>query len=132
MAKVNNLVNQKSARDERRKAEAEKQKANRKEAEENELSIFQKGVLYSHAGNKMLHSIAAEVGSEIALWTTSYAYNMKSQGKPHTTTFDAKEALKSLGFRWDGDKKMWVAPFSQELWDKTLPIMRQFDTKYWP
>lgn len=42
---------------------------------------------------------------------------MKRAGVAHTTTFDAKEALKSLGFKWDGEGKSWVADFSKETWE---------------
>jgi len=114
------------------KIAAEKRQADRKDTEENELFVFAADTIYSSSGNKMLHSIGAKVGSKIELYTTSYASDMKRAGVIHTTTFDAKDALKALGFKWDGEEKHWVADFSKETWEATLPILKKYDTKVWP
>ena len=46
--------------------------------------------------------------------------------------FDAKDALKSLGFKWDGEEKHWAADYSKETWEAVLPILKKYDTKVWP
>lgn len=131
-AKAQESAKQQAAKEVAQKLASEKRQADRAEAEENELFVFAADTIYSSAGNKMLHSIGAKVGSKIELYTTSYAADMKRAGVAHTTTFDAKDALKALGFKWDAEEKHWVADFSKETWAATLPILKKYDTKVWP
>lgn len=123
---------QKAAKEAAQKLAAEKRQADRAEIEKNELFVFAANTIYSGSGNRMLHSIGAKVGSKIELYTTSYAADMKRAGVAHTTTFDAKDALKALGFKWDGEEKHWVADYSEETWGAVLPILKKYDTKVWP
>jgi hypothetical protein len=123
---------QQEAKEVARKLAAEKRQADRAEAEENELFVFAADTIYSSSGNRMLHSIGAKVGSKIELYTTSYAADMNRAGLAHMTTFDAKDALKALGFKWDGEEKHWVADYSKETWEAVLPILKKYDTKVWP
>lgn len=131
-AKAQEAAKQKEAKEAAQKLATEKRQADRVEAEENELFVFASDIIYSGSGNRMLHSIGAKVGSKIELYTTSYAADMKRAGVAHTTTFDAKDALKSLGFKWDGEEKHWVADYSKEAWEAVLPILKKYDTKVWP
>lgn len=131
-AAAQEAAKQQAAKEAAQKIAAEKRQADRKDTEENELFVFAADTVYSSSGSKMMHSIGAKVGSKIELYTTSYAADMKRAGVAHTTTFDAKEALKSLGFKWDGEGKSWVADFSEETWAATLPILKKYDTKVWP
>lgn len=131
-AKAKEAAKKQAAKEAAQKIAAEKRQADRKNTEENELFVFASDIIYSSNGSKMLHSIGARVGSSIELYTTSYAADMKRAGVAHTTTFDAKDALKSLGFKWDGEEKHWVADYSEETWAATLPILKKYDTKVWP
>lgn len=127
-----------AAKEAKEKAEKEATEAERKEAEENELFIFAKDVIYSSAGNKMLHSIGAVFGEkEIEVYNTRYASDMKRKGVRHTTTYDAKEELKALGFRWNPDEKNWkytqvTGGISQEFAREVIAVIMKYDTKVWP
>ena len=112
--------------------------AERREIEANELMIFSKDVIYSSAGNKMLHSIGAAFGeNKIEVYTTRYASDMKRKGVEHTTTYDAKEELKALGFKWNADRRSWkytqaIGEISQEFAGEAIAVIKKYDTKVWP
>lgn len=103
-----------------------------KEVEENELMIFASAAIYSSASNMMLHSIGCKVGDQIEVYTTAYASDMKRAGKAHTTTYDARQELAAAGFTWNAEGRIWTAPYTEERWAVALPIIRKYDTKFWP
>lgn len=112
----------------KREAEAKKSEESRINAEENELFIFSAGVVYSQAGNSMLHSLGAIFGENIEVYTTNYANNIPSAN----TTYSIKETLKSEGFSFNSSQKNWTIPNTPENQEKVLALLKKYDTKVWP
>lgn len=66
------------------------------------------------------------------VYTTAYASDMKRAGKAHTTTYEARQELASAGFTWNAEGRIWTALYTEERWAVALPIIRKYDTKFWP
>lgn len=116
---------------EKQRIRAEKEAEERKNAEENELFVFDAGVIYSSVGNLMLHSLGAsfsEKDGKIQIYTTSYANSIPKAN----TTYSIKETLKSEGFSFDAESKNWVIPLNEANGLKVIELLKKYDSKVWP
>jgi hypothetical protein len=99
--------------------------------EEEELLIWDAGIIYASAGNKMLHSMGAKLSekeNKITVYTTNSAKKIPNA----VTTYSIKEELKNQGFKFNADTKNWEIEMSDEGARKTLDILKKHDTKIWP
>lgn len=92
-----------------------------------ELFIFNAGVIYARAGNKMLHSLGAEIGREIVIWTTVYAGEIPEARSTNNLAAEAKD----YGFVLDSENNL-VASFSEEQAQKLVEFLLKYDVKIWP
>jgi hypothetical protein len=114
-----------------KKAEKEaKEAAELKEAFDNELFVFGDEIL-SSVGNRLLHSLGAKISKQnnrIAIYTTGYAKMIPNAND----TFKIKDILGGpggMGFQWDGQEKVWAIGYSDVMAEKTIELLKKYDTK---
>jgi len=113
----------------KRLEKAEKEKQEKIEVEQNELMLWNAGVIYSQAGNKMLHSLAASFSENIIeIYTTTYSKDIPNAN----TTYSIKEELKKAGFKFNATSKNWEIENTEARANTVIEILKKYDTKVWP
>ena len=116
---------------EKQRIENEEREAQTKATENEELFLWDAGEIYSSAGNKMLHSLGAifsQKDNSIEVYTTSYASSIPKAN----TTYSIKDQLKADGFKFDGVSKHWKIDLSDDNAQKTINLLKKYDSKAWP
>lgn len=113
----------------REAAEAKKAAQERElaDAMENELFVFGDEIL-SSVGNRLLHSLGAKISKKdnrITIYTTTYSKIIPNA----VGTYEIREELKVAGFKWDSQEKEWVCDYSEEMAEKTIELLKKYDTK---
>lgn len=104
-----------------------KEAAELKEAFENELFVFGDAIL-SSVGNRLLHSLGAKISKKdnrISVYTTEYAKMIPNANN----TYKIKDILSGAGLKWDGKEKEWSSEYSEEMAEKTIELLKKYDTK---
>lgn len=111
-----------------KKAEKEAEEATElQNAFENELFVFGDELL-SSVGNRLLHSLGAKISkqnNQISIYTTGYAKTIPNAND----TYKIKDIIKSAGFHWDKEGKEWAADYSKEMAEKTIELLKKYDSK---
>lgn len=76
----------------------------------------------------LLHSMGAVVSeneNEISVFTRSDAKVIPGAN----TTYTIRNVLKAAGFRWNPQRSQWMTPYSPEMAEKAVDILRKYDSK---
>ena len=117
---IESILKRKEEEMARKREEASRKEEERKKAIEEEVDVVDLDSVLSSRSLLALHSLSVSY---------SKSKNIVSiEGK----TYDIKEEIKKIGFRWNPEQKCWQALYSDENFGKAIQLVRKYDKKIDP
>jgi hypothetical protein len=117
---IEDILKRKEEEELRKKEEAKKKEEEREKAIEEEVDVLDVDLVYSSRSLLALHSLSVR-----------YSKNknfVKIDGK----TYDIRDEIKKIGFKWNPEQKCWQAPYSEENLEKAIQLVKKYDKKIDP